>query len=320
MPSITTHYLLGKDALEKVDAALLSIIHEYPKLFNIGTSGPDFFFYYNALPWLDQKEAAKVSHYGSLVHSHYINEFFKEVFTQIAVNKDPAVISHVAGLLCHWAMDKTCHPYIFYQTEGDKLSAYYHRQFESTLDTLILNKLKNINLKDFKPYDIVVYDETCVDGIYNAYQSALNKVFDIQLEEKIVETALKHFYQAQKLLYDKQGFKKKNFEKIEKHLLKKPFLLSCMMAPTSTVDEYDILNLSHQVWRHPVTGMACSKSFLDLYQESLDTAQTVLHLFNQFLNDNQTMPSLLAYIDNQSFETGLSTYQELAFNDCIYTR
>ena len=54
MPYILTHALMANDVLQDLEAIKLEeIILKYPQVFSMATSGPDFLFYYKALPMQD---------------------------------------------------------------------------------------------------------------------------------------------------------------------------------------------------------------------------------------------------------------------------
>ncbi len=317
MPSMITHYLLAEDAYFNLNNNLSNIIKDNYQTFSIGSNGPDIFFYYNCFPWLDQNKAKEVINYGSQIHAYKINEFFEALLKNVKLLNNESSIAHTAGLLCHWAMDKVCHPYIFYKTNGQPLSKYYHRQFESTLDTLVLKHYKHLTPASFKGYKLLVHDDKIADGILKVYQHPLKKVHNLNLTFDEVKRSLSHFYKSQKLLYDPKGTKKKYAEQIENKIIKFPYAFSSMIVPKDYHINLDIMNESKHVWLHPTTGVKHNESLYDLYELSKKTAIKVLELFNDYLT-NDDLTQILAYINNQSFETGLGYYDEFKYSLCIY--
>jgi hypothetical protein len=74
MPSLLTHYLCGNEMLKVLqNEDLINIITKYRQIFNIGTQGPDIFFYYRVWPWLDSKGINKL---GERMHVEKVNDFF----------------------------------------------------------------------------------------------------------------------------------------------------------------------------------------------------------------------------------------------------
>ena len=218
-------------------------------------------------------------------------------------------------------MDKTCHPYIFYKTDGSKLSLPYHKEIESTLDYLVLKELKKITVKKQKPYELIKYDTESIKSIYNTLVEPLKKVYQFDLTYKDIEDCCKHIYNAEKILYDPYGIKKKYLRLIEKYILHKPYEYSSMMIPYNYQDDLDIFNSSKSTWHHPVTNQAHNESFMELYDISLKTAIEILNLYDSYLNHKIPINDLLDYINNQNFENGMSEdFIENKYNNCIYEK
>ncbi len=319
MPSIVTHELFAQEALKKAPASLKNTIFHYPKEFSIGSSGPDLFFYYNAWPWLNQKDARKVSHLGSLIHHQKIEDFFSDAFAQVKLHPTPAKISYCCGLLCHWALDKGTHPYIFNQT-GDtstKKGMNDHRRFESHLDSLMLHHLRDCSSNDYPSYRLLQFDQETVDAIYSFYHSPVKKVWNYELKKEEVKKSCAHFYGIQKFLFDPYNIKSSLFLSIEKNILKNPYVFSSLIIPEKE-DTLDILNLNHRTWYHPCTQEASTASFVDLFNQSLRIVNNVLLVFDYYLHNQCTLNQLLQLINNQSFETGLSQEMPMQFFNPIY--
>lgn len=319
MPSIITHELFAQEALKAAPANLKNTIQHYPKEFSIGSSGPDLFFYYNAWPWMDQKKGKVISHLGSQIHSDYIQDFFAEVFIKTKMNPTPAKLSYLCGFLCHWALDKEAHPYIFNQT-GDtstKQGINDHRRFESHLDYLILKELKGVSISKYPSYRLLKFNQETTHAIYDFYLSPLHKVFQYDLSKSDIEKSLQHFEGIQKFLYDPHQVKTKLFYTIEKNILHNPYAFSSMIVPEQA-DDLDILNLSKRNWHHPCTNQVSNFSFPELFNNALKTASNLLLVLDYYLHNQCTLKQLLQLINNQSFETGLPTKEPMLHFDSIY--
>ena len=318
MPSFLTHYILGNQAVNKLDNNLRKIIKDNYYAFSVGTNGPDVFFYNNCLPWHDSNQSKVVANYGSINHRYNINKFFKE-FIENA--NDSISKSFVSGYLCHWAMDKVCHPFVYYNTEGSDLSLPYHKEFESTIDHFILNDIMGISIRDIKPYSLLKYDNESLKSIYKVLYKPFKEVYNIDLKENDVYDSCIHIYKAQKLLYDPYGIKKKVIRLLENNILNKPFEYSCMIIPHKFNNSLDITNEKHNTWHHPYTNKPSNESFMDLYNTSLNTALSILNLYDSYLNGESTINDILNYINNENFDNGLSEYYENnLYYDCIYEK
>lgn len=321
MPSLITHELYGKEVCRSLPPQLTKIIESNIEEFSIGTSGPDLFFYYNAWPWMNQENARKVAGIGSAIHNHHIHDFFKSVFEHVKTHQSQEKISYVAGLLCHWALDKETHPYIFYQTESTKNndSSIYHRRFESHLDYLMLQLIRGLTPKEYPGYKFLTYDKQCSKAIFDVYQLPVKEVYHIDLDEMCIDTCLKHFYGIQKMLYDPNGVRRKLFHQIDTKILHKPDMITSMIVPQKD-EPLDILNTSKQEWHHPCTNKPSNKSFVELFNQAIPIGQEVCTEFFNYLKGTTELETCMALINNQSFETGLSVESTMKYFDCIYER
>ncbi|MHB8096413.1 MAG: zinc dependent phospholipase C family protein, partial [Erysipelotrichaceae bacterium] len=79
MPNIITHALCANDVLQQLsDSKLKQLILKYPRVFSMASSGPDFLFYYKALPFQEAKDAKPVHEVGNVVHKKWINRFYQK--------------------------------------------------------------------------------------------------------------------------------------------------------------------------------------------------------------------------------------------------
>ena len=318
MPSFLTHYLLGEQVHNNLNNNIKNIITNNYYAFSLGTNGPDLFYFNNSFPWSNRHSNKRVSNYGDISHKYNINDFFKSF---ILNSNDDISKSFLCGYLCHWAMDKTCHPYVFYNTDGSNLSLPYHKQFESTIDYLILDYIKHTNIRSIKHYKLLKYDINSINSIHNILNIIFNNVYNIDISYKDIYESCIHIYQAQRLLYDPLGIKKTSLELIEKYILHKPYEYSSMIIPTKEPKDLDILNISKSNWHHPLTNETYNSSFIDLYNTSYDIAYKVLNLYNDYLDNKIDIDNILNYINNENFDNGLSgDYIDNIYNDCIYEK
>ncbi len=323
MPNLITHSLLGKKVVPTLPAFLQGVIADFPKEFVLGTQGPDIFFYYNAWPWLSQKKGKDFAVIGSSIHRSKINEFFGAVLEQLDVQNSTdlhrAKLSYLCGFFCHWALDKSAHPYVFNQT-GDvftKEGKVNHRRFESHLDFFVLQHLENCPLQKYPGYKLIQFDTLTVDAIFEFYADPVLDIHGYDIPKKKIRTALSHFRGIQRALYDPHGKKFRVLYWIEKRLLKAPYLFSSMITFPQE-DRYDIVNSDHRTWEHPCTGESSAESFLDLFEKGLQDGTKVLHLLNNFIEEGGSTQELLSFVKNQSFETGLSTLEPMEYFNPIY--
>ncbi|OOO00063.1 MAG: hypothetical protein ATN35_09255 [Epulopiscium sp. Nele67-Bin004] len=114
MPDIMTHYFFGLDATNEIKH---SILYQYIKdnrpTFFVGLQGPDPMYYHGLL------KKNSNSHIGTLMHTENTDKFIKSLLkyhSTLEPNSAEAkcTIAYISGFLCHFILDVTTHPYVFY--------------------------------------------------------------------------------------------------------------------------------------------------------------------------------------------------------------
>lgn len=130
MPSTYAHYIFGQQIRGRLSGYERKVIDKYPELFNIGLHGPDILFYYRPLG------KNKVNQLGSRMHSESGAKFFvhaaKVLHTHDQYEKH---LAYVYGVLCHFALDVTCHGYV---EQTVKETGLAHIAVEGELDRKLM--------------------------------------------------------------------------------------------------------------------------------------------------------------------------------------
>lgn len=146
MPAIYAHYRFGSMVYEKLPSERKKQI-THKDLFDIGLSGPDFFFYY--LP----VKKCKINQIGYDVHYMKGSEFFRRAKYQKQFVNDPdAYFSYLCGILCHYVLDLSCHSYIEKKIQTDGVS---HTDIEADFERYLLlldgfNPIEHHSVDHFK--------------------------------------------------------------------------------------------------------------------------------------------------------------------------
>ena len=128
MPAFYAHYRFGKQILSGLSPDVHQCIQRFQRLFDIGLQGPDFFFYYNPIM------KTTVGSLGGTFHSQSGQEFFTRAAAQA---NSEAARAYLYGLLGHYCLDSTCHPFV------DKMDAdgkARHVALESEFDRYLMEK------------------------------------------------------------------------------------------------------------------------------------------------------------------------------------
>ena len=107
MPTTYAHYRFGCDALHSLPAEAQKIIAQNRDLFDFGVHGPDLLFYYMPLG------KNHVNQMGYRSHERTGRDFFTQTAETVNTAKDRnAALAYLYGVLCHFTLDRECHPYV----------------------------------------------------------------------------------------------------------------------------------------------------------------------------------------------------------------
>lgn len=130
MPSTYAHYKFGQEIWHELNGRERQIIDEFPDYFNIGLHGPDILFYYKPL-WSNS-----VNQIGYGTHDKSGLSFFSNAAAVLREHsQDHRYYSYLYGVICHFALDTTCHGYI---AEKIAKSGVSHTEIEVEFDRFLL--------------------------------------------------------------------------------------------------------------------------------------------------------------------------------------
>jgi hypothetical protein len=131
LPTTYAHYRFGREVLETLSPAQQQVISAHRDLFDLGVHGPDLLFYYKAL------KKNPVSDLGYRSHERTGRDFFTQAAAAANAAQDrDAALAYLYGVLCHFTLDRECHPYV-----GEKeKSGATHSEIEASFDRYLLQK------------------------------------------------------------------------------------------------------------------------------------------------------------------------------------
>lgn len=323
MPNIITHKIFAEEVLQDLRKQdIKGIIERHPQIFYIGSNGPDFLFFHHIKPWEAYKKHT-LNRLGSRMHASHVNAFYRVALECIREQSDSAVkenmMAYLFGHLCHWALDKTTHPYIFYRTGNCKgLSAGYHHRFESMLDTMMLAQFKGIDIKDYRSYEICAYDDEMLKAIARMYVPAARAVYHVDIRVHELREALDSWQDVQKMLYDPTNTKYCLLKSVET-IVRKPWAISGNVVKRRIDDRYDIMNEHKQFWTHPCDEhISSNASFMELFENAIPVALQVIEKAYGCVEYDADIAGLLDELNDEAYDTGLSGEREMQFFDIIY--
>ncbi len=328
MPALLTHYLCGDRMVKSVNTTgVINVINSHRNLFNLGTQGPDVFFYHNAWPWAKGKSLSKV---GSRLHHEKVKAFFDYALEAIEKKKGDVkerLQAYLYGYVCHYSLDIHTHPYIYYKTgfamdekEDKKKYDAYHRRFEAEIDVIMAEEILKKRTRSILSYKLIDINDEDAALLARMYRYILKNLFEMDIPEDDIKRAAKDMVSVTKALRDVTGIKKSLIGFVEKRANKHP-LISNMIYPLKIDKKLDTLNTAYSPWYHPWDSDSVQhSSFHDLFHEAVEEAKTMCIAVNQYFNGNIEKSKLLDILGNRSFSSGVDCDEEEQFQyyDLIY--
>lgn len=278
MPAAMTHYYHAKRVLKEVKPK-----QEVPEdAFLWGAQGPDFLFCHRGLPW---QKGNSLLEYGNKLHQEPPARIFTCLQKYQKVQNDAVVTAYCMGLLCHYAADRLCYPFIHCQAERlskiepEQDAEIAHHQVESALDSIILRYEAASLPMEFNLKTTLPKNPTVQQKVAELYAFLLEQLYGVSGKESLLLRATDDARGVFGWLNDRTSLKKSLVERWEKrHGGKSTY--SCHMRPVSEGDTFDYANVLLQDWRWPRQSEAIRKeSFFDLYEHAVLDAQKLMNGF-----------------------------------------
>ncbi len=312
MPATATHAYFTMDIYDNLTIGLKKLLMDEKKHLQMFGQSMDPLFFYNLISF---KKGGNVQQFGSYFHRQQSQAFFINLVNYIKYNhyyQTPEVMAFLYGMISHYVLDSTLHPYVFYKTgkvEKNEKSTYkyqnQHDYMETFLDNYLIKKKEHRN-----PYEVKFY-ENCFD--LQPFSPILTEVINYTFEETFgIHNMSKFYYRALKQMrfalkhfrYDKSGMKMFFYKTIDHFKPQNTFQLQAISYHRSLIDNRNYLNLQHTPWNHP-----CNKrekhqeSFLELYLIALHQANDIIKDVNAYLKNTKKV-NLEKIFPNISYLTG----------------
>ena len=129
MPSSYAHLRFGGESLSRLPELFRTAAQNHRKLYDLGTHGPDIFFFFR--PGIPGRT-------GGLGHDYHhgnTKSFFGSIGRRLRLSPSQEGYAYLAGLLSHYALDSQCHPYV---KEGEAAGIAGHVETEMEFDRFLL--------------------------------------------------------------------------------------------------------------------------------------------------------------------------------------
>lgn len=285
MPAFSTHFLFARELAGDIQNIVDFTVDE--QALYIGTQGPDIFYDHRILPWMCGKSLCKV---GSLLHRSKPSVLFDTMYDFVLQNpNDDVAKSYAVGFILHYALDRVCHPYVYFmqyrfeELYPDIHHFTAHNMAEFGIDSYLLFKRLGIeNPALFDTSKTLNYtDRTrthCAKIISYLVSNATGAFVDCAKAEQAIDD-LKYI---QKVTFDPDN-KKRNVLKVAENiasLFTGNFKPSSMFRVSDMQYTVKYANSFHGVWRSPFNkSVGRNESFEDLFERSKSEATAMIKEF-----------------------------------------
>lgn len=317
MPAFTTHYLFAHGLLDRIQEADPSI-ELNPDAVYYGAQGPDALFFHRLLPTMPGKSVSKA---GFKMHELNPNKILNPMLVYLRDMKNrkgvtPSyydALSYVYGFICHYALDRTTHPYVYSmqdeivrQKKIKYNSGTIHNKIEYAIDMNMLDSEAGIkDGRKFEARDVLSQDNSLKYTIAGVLAYAATESTGVKVTRDNAIQTLADMRSIQSILTDRKGWKTPVLNCIEPLIY--PFVgpyVTTQMRHAEPWTDWDYMNESHTPWAYVAKpSIVRTESFRELYNLAKDDAIALIKAFKEALaDDDMTMDEATGGI---SFENGL---------------
>ncbi len=316
MPSTVTHAYFIMDIYDKLPInrkIFLKDQKNYLKTFAQSMDPLNFYMNQNL------KRSKKIRSFAYTFHTRNTSKYLITLTNYIKYNyysNDPQVMSFLYGMISHYVLDSTLHPYIFYKTgimDKRNPNTYkynsMHHILETNIDRYLIKNREKINPCKYKHYKYIINNNKYSSNLKDVIDFTFKETFGINNFSKILIRATKNMKFSFKLLrYDKHGYKLLLYKSIDKITPKKCHK-TAFLSYNNKIHDKNYLNSEKKEWTYPTNKRKKSnKSFIELYIDALTEAIKIIRGVDMYIyNDKATNLNFL--IKNKSYLTGIELTQ-----------
>lgn len=312
MAGTLTHAYFALDLYDKLSINSKELLIDEKESLKLFAQNTDVIFFYNLL---SLRKGKCIRNFGYESQKFKSYEFFSTLINYIKYNNlqyKPQVMSYLYGMLSHYVLDSTFHPYIIYKTgyfDKNKKNTYkynrLHDDLETYFDDYMIKLRTGINPKKFKSYNFCFNVDNFSNELIEVIDFTYKEVYGLKNFHKIYYKACKQTKFAFRLCrYDPTGIKKFGYRLIDSITPKSFSKLWPVSYNVNLKKKSKYLNLEHKVWCNPADKKTKSnKSILELYTEALDKASNMIKEINQYIYYDKKI-NLKKVVGNLSYVTG----------------
>ena len=308
MPGFLTHYIGGQSVLGLACPHVRDYIRPVSKLFNLGTQGPDIFFYH-----VTGLVTSRVRGVGSQMHDSNLGLFFMYMADFIKESKSPAqrqiLFAYTAGFLVHYGVDVHTHAYVYGRTHnppGSRIKeSARHRHFETSIDVLMLERMYGRRPGDYKQWQLISPEKVHLRVAAAAMSDGIREIYGRDIGPVDVYHAMQQMARFTGYLQSRSGRRKRWLSKAE-GLTVGANIISGLVHMQEVTDGYDYLNLEKLPWSAPWTPEELrTESFVELFDAAVADATKMTQAMYDYIYNGLPRDELAGVIMNRSLKTGI---------------
>jgi hypothetical protein len=327
MPDIWTHLIEADRIRGSLSNRMAkAAIDENRRYYDLGSQGPDFFFYYNFWPWNRDKRGSAGGH---TIHHRRCRDFFDRAFGLIKGQKDQAgydqTLAYMLGMLTHWAVDRNTHAYIHYisgladkNSPDAKRLRGNHKRVEAAIDTILAKEYWGIDLYQHPANERFNFEKGLPDPVTRVYTAVVPELYpDVWGggDPVVARKAYADMMKATRTLFDPTGRKKRWWRVVDRMLGSN--LVDVFFYKERANMAADYLNDQHREWCHPADQTEVSTASLrDLLDRAVAEGVRLIEITMAYLKDEVTHEEWLGQLGNLSFSTGKDSGAEVELKYC----
>ncbi len=313
MAGTITHSFFALDIYAKLKPEIRKSLENYKDHLITFAQGPDFLYFYRFYNPIINKKYRRL---GIRVHKTKSRAFFVNMITYIKDNNlqhNYEVMALLYGLISHYNLDSTVHPFVYYKTgvfkKEDPATHKYsglHKDMETFIDDYILKKRKGLKAKQIKVHRFSFKVNNLADELINTIDYTFQKTFNESSIGKVYCGALKDskcFYRL--FRNDPWGLKNKLYQIIDCFSPPSSLKITSVSYYIYNGKKYHYLNKERKRWNHPTNkNEIYNYSFFDLYTIALNKTLETIDVVNNVLYKNKSIILLKDVFLNLSYLTG----------------
>lgn len=283
MPALITHRLFGEESIDRLPLGVISD-EEERVAFLIANQGPDpFFFHVRTTNMRSCMELGKQMH---RCFPSYQFGALRDGVSYLPERDEGVGRAFVLGLLSHYVLDRTAHPFVYAQQWGiqkvDESLAHagsqVHALIESDLDLLMLQKKRGgATVEEFPPVEELITTDR-VNKVAGALLSHMaSVVYNLHVGLAEYGSAVADMQMVYRLIEPAGSLGGRAAAALEG--LVADYSLLGALAHRVTRETPAAGNPEHRVWENPFTGSVSHESFPEVFDRALDDYERVAKVF-----------------------------------------